>query len=207
MPGPGLCVVVLCLAAAGCAPASDPDAPTVPGAAHSPGASSGSESERPTRSTIRRQGESKGRDSRALRVPVEVLPALPEPGEVAEVVLTVRPPVSADREIVIGVSDPSRIALFLGQLGAIDWNQRGIPLAEIGMIAPDLTLTVYEVKGIHRDYAFYWGQAGLIDNVTGRLLEIDVPQLRLVVGDELLLVAAEAAKSASREAGAASPRR
>lgn len=41
---------------------------------------------------------------------------------------------------------------FLGQLGRIDWKQKGVPLEQIRLIAPNIELLIYEKAGIHRDY-------------------------------------------------------
>ena len=125
------------------------------------------------------------------------MPKLPRAEDVTEVLLRLTPPWSGEPKCTLTEISRPHVANVLGQLGRIDWSQKGVGLETIRLIAPDIELTVREKSGIHRDYAFYWEGTAFVDNVTNRLLEADVRQLRLVVIDILVRhVAAQQAKPA-----------
>jgi hypothetical protein len=119
-----------------------------------------------------------------LRVPAGgKIPPLPTAKQVVSIWLQVSPPWSGEPKCTLLITSQPNVANFLGHLERIDWAQPGVPLEQVQLIAPDITLTVREDSGVLREYAFYWEGSSFVDGVTNRLLETDVTGLRMMVTD------------------------
>ncbi|MDA9856557.1 hypothetical protein N9D23_00425 [Rubripirellula sp.] len=67
-------------------------------------------------------------------------------------------------------------------LNDLRWTQPGTPLAEIGMIRPDIDILVTDDVGKSHTYQLYWTNHSLVDQDSALLLRVtDISQLRAQV--------------------------
>lgn len=171
-------ILAACVLAVGCGSPPTGQTENVSLAGNQRPNSQANDNETPAAATqVHKQGEK-------LRVPAGgKVPPLPTAKQVVSIWLEVSPPWSGEPKCTLLVTSPPSVANFLGHLERIDWAQQGVPLEQVQLIAPDITLIVRDDSGVLREYAFYWEGSSFVDGVTNRLLETDVTGLRMMVAD------------------------